>query len=111
MPDPATTLPRTYRVFGRLSDGSRTRYLYAPQLLTLTPSRQPPVLLGPALQAGQFRFTLAATPGQRIVIQTSPDFLTWTPLATNVMLGTSTNVALPASPAPPPHFYRALLAP
>jgi hypothetical protein len=53
---------------------------------------------------------LAATPGQRIVILTSADFLTWSPVTTNVMLGTSTNVALPASPELSPHFYRALLA-
>ena len=110
LPAPATTVPGTYRVFGRLSDGPRTRYLYAPQRITLTPSLLPPVLLGPALHGGQFRFTLAATPGQRIVILTSADFLTWTPVATNVMFGTSTNIALPASPEPAPHFYRALLA-
>ncbi len=111
LPDPATTPPGTYRLFGRLDDGPRTRYLYAPLTITLMPSLQAPVLIEPALHTNQFRFTLAALPGQRVVIQVTPDFLTWTPVATNVMLGTSTNIALPASSASPPSFYRAVLAP
>ncbi len=110
-PNPAAIMPRTYRLFGRLADGSRARYLYAPQTITLTPSLQAPTLLDPVWQGNQFRFTLAAMPGQRIVIQRTPDFQTWTPVVTNVMRGPSAQIILSASSADPPGFYRALLTP
>ncbi len=75
------------------------------------PNLPAPVLLDPALIAGQFHFTLAAMPGQRIIIQDTPGFQTWTAVATDVMVGTTTNIALPADPESSPHFYRAMLVP
>ncbi len=41
--DAAAVPPGSYSVCARLNDGVRTRYLYAPQLLVVTPSLQPPI--------------------------------------------------------------------
>jgi len=38
----------------------------------------------PAIAGGHFTFDYAATPGLTYVIKSSPDYLTWSPVATNV---------------------------
>jgi hypothetical protein len=66
-----------------MSVGGRARYLYAPELLTVFSSFQPPTLGIARQAASQTRVDVNGIPGQRIVLQSTTDFTTWQPLATN----------------------------
>ncbi len=109
--NPAATPPGTYSLFARISDGSHTRYLYAPETLTIDPSRQPPVLLAPGVQNDQFGFTVSGYPGQTVIVQASTNLVQWDSLATNKLAGTTFDFADESSPGQPQRFYRARLAP
>jgi hypothetical protein len=108
--NPAVVLPGTYSVFGRISDGVRTRYLYAPQKLVLGPSRHPPTLLSERIQASQFQFTLSGFPGQTVIIQASTDLVQWVSIQTNTLTGTALAFLDPGSLLVPQRYYRAVLA-
>lgn len=108
-PDPATTLPGTYAVFARISDATRTRYLYAPQKVVLGASRQAPVLGVARVQTNQFRFTVSGWPGQKVIVQASTNLVQWVPIRTNTLAGTTLAFADPESANYPRRFYRVLL--
>jgi hypothetical protein len=101
--------PGVYAIYGKISDGLHTRYLYAPQLVEIVPSPQPPVLDILQLNASQFRIGVNGISGQTIVLQSSSDLNNWFPLVTNTLTSsrwTYTN-SLPAGQL----FYRAMLTP
>ena len=101
--------PGTYAIYGKITDGTHTRYLYTPQLVEIVSSRQPPVLDITKLNATQFRIGVNGLSGQAFVLQSSSDLLNWQSLVTNTLSSsrwTYTN-SLPASQ----QFYRALLSP
>jgi hypothetical protein len=108
-PNAAATQPGTYYVYGTITDGLHTRYLYAPQRIVLEASRQAPVLVQSRIESGLFHCTVAAQAGQRVVVQGSTDLIHWLALQTNVMAGTSWDFADPASGNLAQRFYRALL--
>lgn len=107
---PTTNIaPGTYSVYAKISDGINTRYLYAPELLTVASSLQPPALEISPLDAGQFQIGVNGVSGQTIVLQTSTDLRNWLPLATNALTSASwiyTNVPPAAFGM---QFYRAIL--
>lgn len=97
----------TYSVFAKISDGTRARFFYAPETVTLAsaiPSLAPLQFAG-----GNFHFRLIAAGGQRIAIEGSPDFVTWQPLWSNV-LAQATNDYMVASPEGH-RFFRAICLP
>jgi hypothetical protein len=101
--------PGTYSVYAVLTDGARRRYLYAPELLVIASSLQPPVLGLNMLASGRVRIAVKGVPGQLIELQISPDLAAWQPLATNQMTSadwTFTNT-VPVGQAA--RFYRARL--
>jgi peptidoglycan-N-acetylglucosamine deacetylase len=70
----------------------------------------PIVISNPVLAApGSFSFRLDGQAGARYVIYGSSDLASWTPLQTNILVGTYTNCAVAAPAAP--QFFRAQWSP
>jgi hypothetical protein len=87
--DANSVAPGNYAVCARLDDGGRTRYLYAPQVLIVTPSLQPPVIDGASLslRSGVMHFNVYGFFGQQVTVMASTDLINWLPLATHVFDG------------------------
>ncbi len=98
--------PGIHTVCAEITGGGRTRFLYAPERLTVVSSFQPPRLgivshLPP-------RINVMGVPGQRVVLQSTTNFPGWQSLATNWM---ATNIWSynDTQPGGPNRFYRAIL--
>ncbi len=107
--NPTNTVPGIYALGARISDGTRTRYLYAPELLILNPTLQAPRLASLVFSNDQFRCTVNGFTGQRVVIQASTDLSHWTPLATNTLSGSTFQFMDTQASNFSSRFYRALL--
>ena len=109
--DPLVTPPGKYSLFARISDGLHTRYLYAPEILTVDPSRQAPVLLAARVQNEQLRFTIAGYPGQVVIVQASTNLLNWESVVTNHLTSATIDFTDASGTAVPQRYYRAMLPP
>jgi hypothetical protein len=99
--------PGTYAIYGRISDGVHTRYLYTPEIVTIV---QPPMLSIRKMDLLQNIIVIKGVPGQRTVIQTSTDLQTWGSLATNSLpSATWTNTINPLASSRRERFYRAMV--
>ena len=103
--------PGVYAIYGKISDGTHTRYLYAPQLVEIVPSQTPPVLGAIKRNGSQFVIGVSGVSGQKIVIQSSPDLHNWLPLATNTLTSGTWNYTNNAPQNAREEFYRAFLMP
>jgi hypothetical protein len=109
---PTTNVPPgVYAIYGKISDGLRTRYLYAPQLVQILPAAQPPVLGLLELTGAQVVVGVNGASGQTMVLESSPDLLTWLPLATNTLTSASWTYTNNALHGLPQQFFRGLLMP
>ena len=98
--------PGYHSLFAKITALGHTRYLYAPQLLTIMSSFTPPRLtLLSANQNGSV-IAIAGVAGQRIVIESSIDLLGWRGLGTNWLTEGSWTVRDFGSSAQE-QFYRA----
>jgi hypothetical protein len=77
------TSPGVYSLYAKISGNGNTRYLYAPELLTVLSSSEPPRLEIARQPNSQIQIDIRALPGQRIVLQTTTNFTSWQSLATN----------------------------
>lgn len=75
--------PGIHSLYAKITGGGRTRYLYAPELLTVFSSFTPPSLTVARDAASQARVEVRGIPGQRVVLQATSDFRTWQPVSTN----------------------------
>lgn len=107
---PTTNIaPGSYLLFASISDGVRTRSLYAPEPVTIVATPPQPVLDISQSGSGSFVIGINGLSGQSIVLQVSSDLRAWAPIATNRLTGshgTFTN-----SPPNGQLFYRAVLGP
>jgi hypothetical protein len=102
--------PGVYAIYGKISDGVHTRYLYTPELVEIISSQQPPVLGISKSNSSQFVINISGVPNQTIILQTSADLQTWTPLATNTLVSSTWLYTNNAPPNFGQQFYRALLS-
>jgi hypothetical protein len=99
-----------YRVFAQLTLGNRTRYMYAPQTVTVLASPDPPRFLSVSRASGEpTQIAIDARIGQRVIVQASANLNTWSSIATNVVTASPLIVMDPAML--PQRFYRAVVAP
>ena len=98
--------PGVHTLYAEITGGGHTRYLYAPELLTVVSSFQPPRL---AISRGiPPRIDVMGAPGQQIVLQSTTSFPGWQSLATNwfvTNLWSYTDTQASGSS----RFYRAIL--
>lgn len=81
----APAQPGDYYVIGKITANSRSRWLQAPERLTLLPGLEPPQLTALGWVDLSFVVEVNGSAGQTIVLEASEDFSHWTPLATNTL--------------------------
>lgn len=109
--DTTTIAPGLYTLYAMISDGSNTRYLYSPELVTILPNIQQPVLNIAGLNGTALRVTVNGSAGRTVAIQTSPDLKSWLLLETNTLTTASWNYTNNVMSNSSKQFYRALLLP
>jgi len=80
----AESAPGTRYLFVKMTDGSRRRYSYVPQALSVQ-SGGPPQLVITRAGSSTVAIDVYGTVGQRIVLEVSTDLSVWQPRATNVL--------------------------
>ncbi len=103
--------PGVYAIYGKISDGVHTRYLYTPEVVEIVSIQQPPVLGIVKLNGTQFVISINGIPGQTNVLQTSTDLQNWLPLATNTLTSETWNYTNSAANNVSGQFYRAVIIP
>jgi hypothetical protein len=110
-PDPVSLVPGTYRLLTQLSRDGRTRFLYAPVPVTLTPSVAAPTLTALGLTNAAFRFRVSGFAGQMVVTEASTNLAQWTAIATNTISGNGFDLLDTQAAGTPARFFRAVLQP
>jgi hypothetical protein len=107
----SNALVGTFGLHGKISDGSHTRYLYAPEIVTVISARQAPFLSSPSMNANQLLVSLNGVPGRTVVLESSSDLRNWVPLSTNTLSSSPWIYTNPTPAAFAVQFYRAVLNP
>lgn len=105
----AVVPPKTYSVCAKVTDGTHTRYLYAPQVLVVTPA--PPRLDASSLvfQGSAVQFDVYALPGQNVTVEASTDLVNWIPLENHMFTGPVWKFVDSEAGSFGKRFYRAML--
>lgn len=92
--------------------GTNFTYSFPPLSLTLfTFAPAPSVLSALSPQPGQVVLQVQGQSGVPYIIQSSPDLMTWTPVSTNTLAGSTLNITNLISPGSPQEFWRAVWLP
>ena len=102
--------PGVYAIYGKISDGTHTRYLFAPESIEITANPQP-VMGIVELNGTQLVIGITSLPGQKVVLQFSTDLHNWLPVATNTLTSGSWTFTNNAPQDFGQQFYRTLLLP
>jgi hypothetical protein len=100
--------PGVHAIFGRITGGGKTRYLYAPELITIFSSAEPPELAIAGGGSLPSQVDVIGQPGQRFVLEDSTDLLSWQSLSTNWLTADVWSY-FDTRPTTPTRFYRATL--
>jgi hypothetical protein len=73
--------PGLYTLFAEISDATRQRFLYASEWIQVEPG--PPQFEVIARSAGNLELSLTGLSGQLVIIESSSDAVSWTPILTN----------------------------
>jgi basic amino acid/polyamine antiporter, APA family len=98
--------PGKHWLWARLTGGSQTRLLYAPEPITILPPQAPHLDIT-RISPGEVAVGISGMPGQTIVLQTAEDLQTWQPALTNTLASTRWVVTNSTSGSER-KFYRAL---
>ena len=96
-----------YSVYAKISDGTHSRYLYAPEWVQVTVSPAPPTVDIRNAGGGQVVIGINGVVGQRLILQSSSDLKQWWGVATNTL--TTSRWLYTNSVAGTRQFYRAQL--
>jgi hypothetical protein len=110
-PNSAASIPGFYAIYGKITFGGHTRYLYAPEIVQLKPSLQAPTLRQTLWANNRFQFNVSGFTGQNVVVQASADLRAWSPLMTNTLTGSDWAFIDSQTGNNPKRFYRAVLLP
>jgi hypothetical protein len=102
--DVANSSPGVHSLFARINANGKTRYLYAPQTLTVMSSFDPPSLTLVNAGPAQVQIDIDGIAGQRIVLERSANLHDWQSIATNWLNHARWTYIDPASQQ---NFYRA----
>lgn len=101
------TTPGVHSIYGKITANGRTRYLYAPELLTVFSSFQPPRLAIQREGSQQVAVQVNGVAGQRVVLERTLDFRAWQAVATNWLTSSIWNYVERSDEKG--RFYRAVL--
>jgi hypothetical protein len=105
----ANISPGKYAVYSTITDGVHTRYLYAPEPVTIMSNGQAPVLTITTLQGRQLLIGVAGVSGRTIVLQTSSDLVNWVSLVTNTLASSNWSFTNTPAGSTTKSFYRGML--
>ena len=101
----------TYRVLGVIADAVHDRFMYAPDLLTLTAAQEPPRLVLLGWSENGLGVVVQGDSGQTIRLDAASELNAWAPLATNTLTGTTWEYQDAEALAQARRFYRAVRLP
>lgn len=102
--------PGRYALYAKISGGGLTRYLYAPETVTVITSQQRPVLDITRMSGGAVVVGVNGVSGQTIILQESADLKNWVPVRTNLLAGTRWTYTNSLSGGMP-EYFQAVLGP
>lgn len=100
------SVARFYYPAGVALDGAGTLYVADYFLSTIRKGYPPPRILNFGFIGGQFRFDLTGPPGLSVIVEASPDLVSWLPIWTNTFVNALEFIDSQGSAAPN-RFYRA----
>jgi alpha-L-arabinofuranosidase len=94
--------------------GTKFNYSFPPYsatVLVLSPTPATLQAIPPTPGANQFVFQLQGQPEVPYILESSPDLMTWTPVSTNILAGSTLDITNQISPDSPQQFWRAVWQP
>jgi len=101
--------PGLHLLLAVIKNGSQIRYLYAPEMVQVI-ANPAPVLDIAQISAAQFRIGVNGQTNQTIVLESSSNFSSWQPVATNTLTTSRWDYTNSPAAGISPLFYRARLS-